>query len=420
MNQSGDRSTRLEFSPKSEGPSPANVAHGCIVCGCLEKTTVWSVDRAPIHAVRPAGAIDACGGFGRLTIVACDSCGHLSNSAFDVRQTDELYSALVLTNEPISPGMIAAVNETATLIMRHLRPGSTVLEIGGGGGALSLALARRTARVDLVEPSRALGAERFVGTGVTLHRAMFPTPAVSGRRFAAVVCRQVIEHIPEPAGFLATIRAGLTEDGVAYIELPSADDILHRASIVDFHYPHVHYYRRSGMEVLLADAGFEIIEVIDVKHGHDVGFLLRAGVPRQDVCANPSDISPRALSSALAERRAQGLRRLKAIDGPIALYGANAYAQALLGLYQDTIRFAIMFDDTATYAGRSVSGPAGDITIEPPSGARLADVAAVIITAYLHDAEIARKVSALGFRGPVYTVRAPARERPGGITSLFD
>jgi 2-polyprenyl-3-methyl-5-hydroxy-6-metoxy-1,4-benzoquinol methylase len=403
--------------PESEAQSPANPAYRCVVCGAFETTIVLSVDRAPIHAVRPAGATN---GFGRLTIVACSGCGHLSNAAFDARQAEELYSALVLTNEPVSPGMIAAVDETAALIMRHLEPGSAVLEIGGGGGALSLALARRSARVDLIEPCRSLRPERFIGTGVNLHRAMFPTLAISGRRFAAVVCRQVIEHIPEPAGFLATVRASLADDGIAYIELPSADDILRRASIVDFHYPHVHYYRRSEMEVLLAGAGFEIIDVVDIKDGHDVGFLLRTQVPWQSARPNPSDTSPRALSSALAERRAQGLRRLATIDGPIALYGANAYAQALLGLSQETVRFAVMFDDTATYAGRSVYGPACDITIEPPSGERLADITAVVIAAYLHDAEIARKVSTLGFRGPIYTLRAPAPERPSGITSLFD
>ena len=107
-------------------------------------------------------------------------CGHLSNRAFDTDAADELYGALVLTNEPVSPGMIAAVDETAALIMRHLKQEPAVLEVGGGGGALSLALARRSARVDLVEPSRALQPERFAGTGVTLHRAMFPVAALAG------------------------------------------------------------------------------------------------------------------------------------------------------------------------------------------------------------------------------------------------
>lgn len=399
--------------------TPAATPHRCVVCGSGDAMTIWSVERTPMHAVRPAG-MDASSGFGRLDIAACSSCGHLSNRAFDTDAADELYGALVLTNEPVSPGMIAAVDETAALIMRHLQQEPAVLEVGGGGGALALALARRSARVDLVEPSRALQPERFAGTGVTLHRAMFPVPALAGRRFDAVVCRQVIEHVPEPAPFLAALRASLADDGVAYLELPSADDILRRHSIVDFHYPHVHYYRRAEMELLLARAGFAVAEVFDIKQGHDMGFLLRTAKPLAREARASSDLSPSKFAAALADLRSQAAKRLAAIDGPIALYGANAYAQALLGLYQESTPFAAVFDDTASYAGRCVYGPAGEIAIEPPRGERLAGMAAIVIAAYLHDAEIARKISATGFRGPVYTLRAPDPDSPGLIASLFD
>jgi hypothetical protein len=281
-------------------------------------------------------------------------------------------------------------------------------------------MARRSARVDLVEPSRALGPERFAGTGVTLHRAMFPVSALAGRRFDAVVCRQVIEHVPEPAPFLTALRASLADDGTAYIEMPSADDILRRHSIVDFHYPHVHYYRRAEMELLLARAGFAVAEIFDIKQGHDMGFLLRAAKPLAREARALSDMSPIEFAAALAERRMRGARRLAAIDGPVALYGANAYAQALLGLYQERTPFAAVFDDTASYAGRCVYGPAGEITIEPPRAERLTGMAAIVIAAYLHDAEIARKIAATGFRGPVYTLRAPGPDAPSLTASLFD
>jgi SAM-dependent methyltransferase len=394
--------------------------YSCIICGSVDAVTVLSVTRSPMHAVRSAGLAGSEDGFGRLDIVACSRCGHLSNRAFDTDAADELYGALVLTNEPVSPGMIAAVDETAALIMRRLKQSPAVLEVGGGGGALSLALARRSACVELVEPSRALSAEHFDGTNVTLHRAMFPAPAIAGRRFDAVVCRQVIEHVPEPGPFLSALRASLTDEGTAYLELPSADDILRRDSIVDFHYPHVHYYRRAEMELLLRRAGFIVEDAFDIKKGHDVGFLLRAtGVREVGTCLSP-EISPDRLSARFAAHRAQGAQRLAAITGPIALYGANAYAQALLGLYQESTPFAAMLDDTTSYAGRCIYGPAGEIKIEPPRSERLAGIAAVVIAAYLHDAEIERKVSGMDFRGPVYTLRAPGPEGPGALTSLFD
>src|SRR2546423_6763026 len=108
--------------------TPAATPHRCVVCGSGDAETIWSVARTPMHAVRPAGMADAASGFGQLDIAACRNCGHLSNRAFDIDAADELYGALVLTNEPVSPGMIAAVDDTAALIMRHLKPEPAVLE----------------------------------------------------------------------------------------------------------------------------------------------------------------------------------------------------------------------------------------------------------------------------------------------------
>jgi SAM-dependent methyltransferase len=388
----------------------------CAICGSAQGRTIWRIDRAPIHPLRPRGA-DRTRGFGRLAIVECDGCGHLYNTAFDPAGLDDLYAALVLTNQPVSAGMIAAVEETAALILRHAPSQPSVLEVGGGGGALSLALAQRGAEVHLVEPSRAVTAERFAGTGVTFHNAMFPVASLAGRRFDVVVCRQVVEHVPEPAPFLDALRAGLSDGGIAYIELPSAAYVRDNGSVVDFHYPHVRYYRRGEIETLFVRAGFAVEQVLDVKSGHDAGFLLRASEPAAPDVRQPAG---RDLAVALETRRAQGRRRLAAINGPIALYGANAYSQALLGLYPDVGAFAAMLDDTPSYAGQCAYGPAIELPIEAPSRDRLDGCAAVVITAYLHDRDIAAKLGAFEFRGPVYSVRTDREAGTGGRPpSLF-
>uniref|UniRef100_UPI0011461AEC hypothetical protein n=1 Tax=Acinetobacter baumannii TaxID=470 RepID=UPI0011461AEC len=57
----------------------AATPHRCVVCGSGESETIWSVARTPMHAVRPAGMADIASGFGQLDLVACSSCGHLSN-----------------------------------------------------------------------------------------------------------------------------------------------------------------------------------------------------------------------------------------------------------------------------------------------------------------------------------------------------
>jgi len=389
------------------------LAH-CVVCEAAEARPVWSVDGAPLYPFRPADKTKSRFGFGRLAIVACIRCGHLYNAAFDTGGADELYSSFVLTNEPVSPSMLRAVESVAETILRHAPARPSVLEVGGGGGALSLALAPHAREVHLVEPSRAVTAERFAGTQVQFHNSMFPAASIGERKFDVIACRQVIEHVPDPAPFLAALRARMNDSGLAYLELPSAEYVVERPSIVDFHYPHVHYYRRSEMTSLLQRAGFVIHDILDVKDGHDVAFVLGAATAEASpaVPTMPHD----GLDNSLAAAYRRGQQRLAAMPGPVALYGANAYSQALLGLYPDVTIFGGMFDDTPSYAGKNAYGARIDLPVERPSPERLKDFAAVLITAYLHDRPIAEKVRATGFAGPILTVRADA---PAGIPSLF-
>ena len=375
----------------------------CVVCGETAAEPVFAVDCAPIHPFCPPTALGIAPGFGTLNIVACSSCGHLYNAAFDLDRLDDLYAASVLTNTPVSESMIRNLEVTADYILSRAPAHPLVVDVGGGTGVLSRTMARRAREVHLVEPSRALRQEDFAGTGVTLHQCNFPAPALGDCRFDVIVSRQVVEHIPEPLPFLEALRARLEAHGVAYIEIPSAEYIDRTRSIVDFHYPHVHYYRREEFEMLLVRAGFEVMEVVDVKDGHDRGFLLRAG--RARAVSPPRGEATGSLGADLAERVQLGRARLNAIDGAIALYGANAYSQALFGLFPNA-KYAVMFDDTPQYEGQRAYGPGINLPIRRPSAEALEDVAVVIITAYLHDLGIGQRVRHLGFQGPIYTVRA--------------
>jgi 2-polyprenyl-3-methyl-5-hydroxy-6-metoxy-1,4-benzoquinol methylase len=391
----------------------------CVVCTSERSQSIFAVGEVPIHPFCPPAALGLEPGFGTLDIVACSHCGHIYNAGFDPNRVEELYAANVLTNTPVSDTMLNGLQSTADFILSHGPENPCVVDVGGGSGMLSILLARRAGEVHLVEPSRALVPEQFARHGVILHSSMFPPSDFAGRQFDILLSRQVLEHIPSPAGFLAAMRSHVRPDGVVFLELPSEEYIESTLSIVDFHYPHVHYYRRRELEVLFARAGFEIVETINIKNGHDIGFILRPVTPSApSVPAVSTDA--RAFADGLAGRRRMGNQRLAALKGTIALYGANAYSQAILGLYPDAVKYGIVFDDTPMYEGQRAYGPGGDIEIRPPDTARLKTVDAVIITAYLHDVVINKKLQSFGFPGAVYTVRADALSGVGGAPpSLF-
>jgi SAM-dependent methyltransferase len=222
----------------------------CVVCGSSDRHSMLTVSRAPLYPFRPPGSGSAGSWFGRIEIMRCAGCGHLYNCGFDGSHADDLYGANILTNTPVSPSMVQSVEGTAELILRHAKALPRVLEIGGGAGALSVALSRNSAAVHLVEPSRTLAADRFAGTNITFHRAMFPVPELVGQTFDIVVCRQVLEHVTDPLPFLTALRDHLGAGGLAYIEVPDAGYIQANRSVIDFHYPHVHYFRPASTEVV--------------------------------------------------------------------------------------------------------------------------------------------------------------------------
>ncbi len=391
----------------------------CVVCGAgaASAEPILAVARTPMHPFRPPRESGSAAGFGRLEIVQCAGCGHIYNAGFDASGADDLYGAFVLTNTPVSDSMIASVQETADVILGKAAMNPAILEIGGGAGALSLALSAQAREVHLVEPSKALSADRFDGTRVTYHRSMYPNAALAGRIFDVVVCRQVLEHVPSPDGFLRALRGALREGGIAYIEVPCAEYIVDNLSIVDFHYPHVHYYRQAEVDTLFRRAGFEIVETVSVKDGHDVGFFVRPIAPAPELSYSGQVL--RGFGADVEARRSAGLRRLRTLDGGIALYGANAYSQAFLGLYSDFAAAAI-FDDTPLYVGHRAYGPTQDLPIGPPSLEKLDGIGAVIVTAYLHDLAIAAKLRRLGYGGAIFTVRSdPSASQGERPPSLF-
>ena len=103
--------------------------------------------------------------------------------------------------------------------VRGLKPlaGLSVLDIGCGGGLISEPAARMGARVTGIDPGREnIEAARRHATdsGLTIDYRETTVEALlaTGATFDAVLCLEVIEHVPDPAAFL-TVCAGLVRPG---------------------------------------------------------------------------------------------------------------------------------------------------------------------------------------------------------------
>jgi len=402
----------------SHGGSP-QIPHlsDCPLCGRAANDLLLECAEEPVHHVRPTGTCDRPGDFGKLAIVACGGCGHIYNAAFDPSTAADLYEVHAATNAPVHPSMVRWVREIANFILDGGRKPAQVLEIGCGTGALARAMVEHVTSIDLIEPNLGLTTASFGDPRITFLPGFFPAASI-GKRYDLIVCRQVLEHIADPAGFLDAIRIHLANFGQAYIEIPCADYILANASVVDFHYLHVQYFTRAAVEQLFARVGFEVVRSWLIKKGHDVGYVLRARAKQ----LGPWEASTpfhSELRSRLQVRRRAGCERLQVLGSELALYGACAYSQALLGLFPDLPRPTAALDDTEAYAGHEMYHRCWRVPVLRPTAESLREARHVIICAYLHDRPIADKLSALGFRGTVHTLRADSDAGCSSPISLF-
>ncbi|MBB5941837.1 class I SAM-dependent methyltransferase [Xanthomonas sp. 3307] len=142
-------------------------------------------------------------------------------------------------------------------IAPQLANGARLLEMGSGFGAfLGVAAAARpdlalwAIEPDLEHRARLLGDARV---------AFVPDPqTVADASVDAVVAFHVLEHLPDPRGFLHTLTRILAPGGHAWIEVPDVMGDWHSRNYV--HPAHLSYFSGPVLQRLALSAGLEVVQ----------------------------------------------------------------------------------------------------------------------------------------------------------------
>jgi ubiquinone/menaquinone biosynthesis C-methylase UbiE len=155
-------------------------------------------------------------------------------------------------------------------LLARVAPGQLVVDLGAGPGHFAAALARAGCRVVALDPSAVAVSrlkERHPDLDVrTIHPAgPLPLPDAEAD---AVWAGEVIEHVADTAAWLSEVRRVLRSGGRLLLSTPyhgriktAALALLDHERHFDPRSPHLRFYTRRGLAELLADFGFEELEL---------------------------------------------------------------------------------------------------------------------------------------------------------------
>lgn len=322
------------------GVDEPHAGHGltrCPVCGASSPEPFLVRDPVPVHQnllVATESAARALN-VGRLSLHVCERCGFVFNAAFEGGLLS--YGSAYENTQSCSPAFEAYIEELAGHMVRERGVrGRRIVEIGCGKGAFLRSLVQQDPgnRGTGLDPSY-IGPDEDVGGRLQFERRLFDETC---SRLAAqvVVCRHVIEHVPEPVALLRRIRGAVEDDAVqVFFETPCVEWILRNDVIWDFFYEHCSYFSAPSLAAAFRTAGFA---VDSVRHTFGGQYLWLEAHPAQPAADrfDPGDIPALAGRFARAEAAhvaalRQHLERLVR-DGPVAMWGAGAKGVTLANL----------------------------------------------------------------------------------------
>jgi SAM-dependent methyltransferase len=307
----------------------------CPVCTTPSREAFLVRDRVPVHqnlVVHDAQAARDLNR-GRLALHACAACGFVFNAAFDPALLR--YGAAYDNTQSCSPVFEAYVEQLAAEVAS--RSGTNVVEVGCGKGAFLRALARHNPAIIAVgfDPSY-LGPSTDAEGRVRFERRFYDRTC-SDAKADTVVCRHVIEHIPDPLALLRDVRAAIGDaSATIFVETPCIEWILSNSVIWDVFYEHCSYFAAGSLTTVLQRAGFDVRSVRHTFGGQYLWAEAQAAGERLHPDLDPGRILLLAREFASFETTHVHLlrRRLQILanDGPLALWGAAAKGVTLANL----------------------------------------------------------------------------------------
>jgi Methyltransferase domain/C-methyltransferase C-terminal domain len=369
----------------------------CPVCGATSNVSFLRRSQVPAHQNALFGTEVAARHINRgdLHLLACTRCGFVFNGAFEPFKLDYggAYDNTQSYSETFNAYLDGLVNE---MIYRRAVQDSRIVEVGCGKGGFLRKLVCASGAFNTghgYDPNYE-GPETDCNGRLMFHREFFgsSTEHVAGD---VVVCRHVIEHIPDPVTFLSAVITAVSESPGAklFFETPDVEWILKEGAIWDFFYEHCSYFSVESIRVAMGLAGLQAVRIERVFGGQYLFVEARPRAELRDTAKGASTVPQSALKFGRSEERI--LRRLRArlitiaAEGKVVVWGAGAKGVTFLNLVDPGARVVTrVIDVNPNKHGRFLAGTGH--RIEGPEIGLREDIRTIIVMNQNYVGEVRR------------------------------
>lgn len=267
---------------------------------------------------------------GNLTLAVCEDCGFIFNQDFDGSKLS--YGKEYDNTQTYSPSFESYISELArSLIYDKNIQNCSVVEVGCGKGSFLSKLVKSEEWGNTgygFDPSY-VGAETVFDGRLKFEKRYYDSECANIHA-DVVVCRHVIEHIPDPLSLLFSVRQALVHSPNArvFFETPCVEWILRNQVIWDFFYEHCSYFTAESLARAFEVSGFQVKSVDHIFQGQYLWLEATISSAEVAVTKKPAFISTLAKQFATSEHELINKWEIKiqklANQGKVALWGAGA------------------------------------------------------------------------------------------------
>ena len=395
----------MPTTPTHPAQPPARAA--CPGCGSLALGDSFVLGQQPVILNYRFATAEAARAVARrdMLLRECNHCGLVFNAILDPAAIpyDERYE----NRQNFSAGFTAMLEETADLLtQRYPLHGGAVLEVGCGKGDFLTLLCER-AQAHGVGFDTSCEQTGVQPDGRVSFFQRYVTPEDVDQKFDLVVCRHVVEHVPDIGEFFRLLHGVALAGGgsAVYVETPALEWIVEHHAFWDVFYEHCNYFPTRTLRTLAEQAGFALLDHRLIFGGQYQALELRPGAAAAERAPVTAHAGPMLASFAakFAESRREVESKLDEAGVAVgwAIWGAGAKGVSLANaLISHPPSFVI--DSNPSKQGMFL--PASGIPIIAPTDPKVAEAPVILVANSNYLAEIRAALAQQGIRPKLLTL----------------